>query len=356
LTDVASPVRSIDIARARFFHSDLHRGHAPTTEWGDSGLIPCAETPSRVDAIKHALVEAGARLEEAAPANRRSLQRIHSTGYLDYLEQATVDWKAAGLEPPVQVGGYAPRDVPVSAPKAIRGRAGYYSFGLGSPVLEGTWQAALGAAGCAVAATEAVLAGIPLAFGLCRPPGHHAARDYGGGYCYLNNAALAAELLGEHTSRRGGIAVVDLDYHHGNGTQDIFWSRQDVTYFSVHADPDFDYPYFTGRRFEQGSGPGLGMTINEPLPLGTGDGQWLDALDRGLESMIRPDYVVVSLGLDAAQGDERFEVTRYGFSAAGRRLADVAPLVVLLEGGYVVDDLGGNAMAFIAGALGTPSS
>jgi acetoin utilization deacetylase AcuC-like enzyme len=328
----------------------------PETEWGGSGLIPCAETPSRVEAIEQALVAAGARLEDAPPANKRTLQRIHSTGYIDYLENAAADWKAAGLELPAVAGTYPPRGVPVSVSTAIQGKAGYYAFGLGSPVLEGTWEAALGAAGCAVAATEAVQAGTPLAFGLCRPPGHHAGRDYGGGYCYFNNAALAAELLTERSSRRGGIAIVDLDYHHGNGSQDIFWARQDVTYFSIHADPDFDYPYFTGRRVEEGAGPGLGMTINEPLALGSGDRQWLDALDRGLESMISPDYVVVSLGLDAARGDERFDVTADGFSEAGHRLARIAPLIVLLEGGYVIDDLGPNAMAFLAGALGTGPS
>ena len=126
-----------------------------------------------------------------------------------------------------------------------------------------------------------------------------------------------------------------------------------MTYFSIHADPDHEYPYFTGRRFEEGAGPGRGLTINEPLPLGTGDAEWLAALDRGVDSMIRPDYVVVSLGLDAAAGDERFEVTRDGFAAAGRHLSTFAPLVVLLEGGYRIDDLGPNALAFLSGALGS---
>ncbi len=350
--EVGSPARPVTVARARFFRSESHLGHAPATEWSGSGLIPCAETPERVRAIETALRAAGARLEDVAPVPRRSLERIHSSRYLDYLENAASDWRAAGRELPTEAGNFAPRDVPVSEPKSILGRAGYFSFGLGSPILEGTWGAALGAAGCALAATEAVRDGAPLAFGLCRPPGHHAAEDYGGGYCYINNAALSADLLAQRASRRGGVAVVDLDYHHGNGTQAIFWARDDVTYFSIHADPDVEFPYFTGRTFERGAGPGLGMTINEPLPLGSGDQPWLGALDRGIASMIPPDYVVVSLGLDAAIGDEQFSVTRDGFYGAGARLAAVAPLVVLLEGGYVIDDLGPNAMAFLSGAFG----
>jgi acetoin utilization deacetylase AcuC-like enzyme len=347
-----SPERSATIARARFFRSGSHLGHAPATEWSGSGLIPCAETPERVSVIEAALEAAGARLEEVAPADRESLERIHSGRYLDYLETAAREWKASGRELPTESGNYAPRGVPVSEPTSILGRAGYFAFGLGSPILDGTWEAALGAAGCALAATEAVLAGARLAFGLCRPPGHHAATDYGGGYCYLNNAALAADVLARQASRKGGVAVVDLDYHHGNGTQEIFWARDDVTYFSIHADPDVEFPYFTGRAFEQGDGPGLGFTINEPLPLQSGDRPWLEALDRGLASMVPPDYLVVSLGLDAEMGDEQFEVSRDGFSAAGARLASVAPLVVLLEGGYLIDALGPNAMAFLAGALG----
>lgn len=347
-----SPARSATIARARYFRSGTHLGHAPATEWSGSGLIPCAETPERVSVIEAALDAAGARVEEAAPAARRSLERIHSTRYLDYLENAARDWRAAGRELPTESGNFPPRGVPVSEPKSILGRAGYFAFGLGSPILDGTWEASLGAAGCALAATEAVLDGAPLAFGLCRPPGHHAARDYGGGYCYLNNAALAADIVAERASRKGGVAVVDLDYHHGNGTQEIFWARNDVTYFSIHADPDDEFPYFTGRAFEQGEGAGLGFTINEPLPIRSGDRPWLEALDRGIAAMIPPDYVVVSLGLDAEMGDEQFQVSRDGFAAAGARVASVAPLVVLLEGGYLIDELGPNAMAFLTGALG----
>jgi len=350
LTSQSSPAAPLfGRSRARFFGSRSHELHAPTTEWGGSGLIVCAETPDRAKVIEAALETAGALFEEAAPATLPALERIHSADYLDYLAHAAQEWLDAGYTLPAASGSYAPRGVPVAPGKSILGRSGYYSFGLGSPVIEGTWEASLGAAGCAIDAANAVLDGADLAYGLCRPPGHHAGRDYGGGYCYINNAALAADLLASRTRSRGGVAIIDLDYHHGNGSQDLFWDRSDVTYVSIHADPDHDYPYFTGRKGERGAGDGEGLTLNYPLPLGSGDDEWVSALEDGLRSIPTPTYIVVSLGLDAEAGDERFQVTRSGFAEAGRRLRDVAPMVVLLEGGYLVSELGRNTTAFLAG-------
>ena len=343
-----------DPRRARLFTSQSHLLHSPETEWGRSGLIPCAETPARIEAIEKALRNHGWQLEESAPADRADLLSVHTEAYLEFLETAVQDWESAGYDLPVLAGTFSPRGVrPAGPPRSIQGKAGYYAFGLGSPILEGTWQAARGAAGVALDATRAVLDGADVALGLCRPPGHHAGTDYGGGYCYLNNAALGAEHIAGRTGRRGGVAIVDLDYHHGNGTQDIFWERDDVTYFSIHADPDFDYPYFTGRVEERGSGRGSGYTLNAPLPLGSGDGPWLTALDRGLAEIPPPETIVVSLGLDPLVGDERFAVTQQGFRAAGAKLAAAAPLVILIEGGYLVAELGNATVAFLEGALGS---
>ena len=332
------------------FASESHRRHAPATEWGGRDFIPCAETPARADAIEAAMIAAGATIQQVSPVDPDVLAAVHTIDYIKYLESAVRLWAQAGHGPRVLAGTYPPRGVPIDRPRTILGQAGWYGFGLGAPILDGTWEAARGAVACALRATAEVLDGAELAFGLCRPPGHHAGPDYGGGYCYLNNAALAADRLAAAIGRRGGVAIVDLDYHHGNGTQHLFWEREDVTYFSVHADPDDDYPYFTGRAGERGGGAGLGLTINEPLALGSGDATWLAAIRRGLDTMPAPAAIVVSLGLDAFDNDERFKVSTAGFEAAGELVGHVAPLVVLLEGGYRIDEIGRNVTAFLGGA------
>lgn len=339
--------------RVRFFGSRLHLGHAPMMEWSPAGFVPCVETPARIDAVEASFRARGWVVEDVGPAASAALLQVHSAAYLEFLEHAAADWSAAGFALPAVAVNYPHHTVsPSRPPRSIVGRMGYFAFNPGSPILEGTWEAARGAAGVALATADAVRDGADLAFGLCRPPGHHAGRDYGGGYCYLNNAALAADWLAARGGPGSHVAVVDLDYHHGNGTQDLLWERDDITYFSVHADPDFDFPYFTGRRDETGAGPGAGFTLNLPLPLGSDDAAWLDAITSGLRQLKHPDVIVVSLGLDTFIGDERFHVTRAGFREAGRILAAVAPLVVLLEGGYVVRELGNNAASFVEGALG----
>ena len=207
----------------------------------------------------------------------------------------------------------------------------------------------------AVSAADAVLAGEPVAYGLCRPPGHHAGRLTFGGYCYLNNAAIAAE----HLVRAGAgrVGILDLDYHHGNGTQQVFWERGDVPYASLHGDPDRAYPYFTGRADETGAGAGVGATFNQPLPAGIDDAAYLEALDRALVWLDgRHDgVVVVSLGIDTFELDPLcdFALTTPGYHEMGRRVAATgARLVVLQEGGYHLPDLGGNVRQWLRGARG----
>jgi acetoin utilization deacetylase AcuC-like enzyme len=207
----------------------------------------------------------------------------------------------------------------------------------------------------ALTTADLVLGGELAAYGLCRPPGHHAARSMYGGYCFFNNAAIAAEAIVGATGQR--VAILDLDYHHGNGSQQIFWRRGDVRYVSLHADPDYDYPYFLGRADETGEADGAGENLNLPLPPGTTDEAYLAALDRALEaiSVVPGSVVVVSLGFDTYRDDPigTFALTTAVYHEVGRRVAGIGRrLVILLEGGYHRPTLGENTRAWLRGADG----
>jgi acetoin utilization deacetylase AcuC-like enzyme len=200
-------------------------------------------------------------------------------------------------------------------------------------------------------AADMVLDGAPHAYALCRPPGHHAYADMAGGFCFLNNTAIAAQRLrGKHAR----VAVLDVDVHHGNGTQGIFFERDDVLTASIHADPSHYYPYFWGHAHEAGAGKGQGFNLNLPLPLGSPDGSWLDAGDKALTRIreFAPTALVVALGLDASESDplQGLKVTGAGFYAMAERIARLGlPTVLVQEGGYLSDDLGRNLVQFLAG-------
>jgi acetoin utilization deacetylase AcuC-like enzyme len=228
---------------------------------------------------------------------------------------------------------------------------GHYGFGIGSPVLSGTWEAAYWSAQCAINAAEIVRSGSSAAYAVCRPPGHHAAADLYGGFCYLNNAAIAAAYLNTR------VAILDIDYHHGNGTQEIFYANPEVLYCSLHADPEFEYPYFWGSASETGAGGALGANCNWPLPLGTGDSEYLSALDQAIETIARfsPRYLVVSVGLDIADQDPvgGFRITLAGMQEIGQRIAGLQlPTVLVQEGGYLLENLGENAIALTSAFAG----
>ncbi len=244
---------------------------------------------------------------------------------------------------------------PIPEPTAPGGRIGRWCFDTATALGAGTWVAARAAVDVALTAADAVLAGDPVAYGLCRPPGHHAGRDVFGGYCFLNNAAIAAEQLVR--AGAGRVGVLDLDYHHGNGTQAIFWERSDVPYASLHADPARAYPYFSGHAAETGGGAGAGATFNQPLPVATDDARYLAALDRALDWLAgRHDgVIVVSLGIDTYGLDPicDFALTTAAYAEAGRRVAATgARLVVLQEGGYHLPHLGENVRRWLRGAAG----
>jgi acetoin utilization deacetylase AcuC-like enzyme len=219
------------------------------------------------------------------------------------------------------------------------------------PIGPDSWDSIRWSANAAASAAQFVADGGPCAYALCRPPGHHAFADLAGGFCYVNNSAVAAALLRRRHER---VAIVDVDLHHGNGTQGIFYRRADVFTLSVHADPIRFYPFFWGHADERGEGPGLGCNRNLPLPRGTRDDAFLDALDSGLESVraFAPGALVVSLGLDAFEGDPfgGLAVSTEGFARIAERLARLAlPTVIVQEGGYLCDALGDNLASFLAG-------
>jgi acetoin utilization deacetylase AcuC-like enzyme len=237
------------------------------------------------------------------------------------------------------------------------GRAGWWGLDTANPLVAGTAGAAHAAADVALTAADLVLGGDQAAYGLCRPPGHHAGRSMAGGYCFFNNAAIAAEAIVQATGQR--VAILDVDYHHGNGTQQIFWRRGDVLYVSLHADPERQYPFFLGRADETGEGEGSGANLNVPLPAGTDDAAYLAALDRGLDAIAATpgDVIVVSLGFDTYGQDPigDFGLTTAVYHECGRRTAALGRrLVILQEGGYYRPALGANARAWLRGAEGRP--
>jgi acetoin utilization deacetylase AcuC-like enzyme len=229
---------------------------------------------------------------------------------------------------------------------------GYYCFDPGTPIVEGTWEAAVAAAECALTAAAWVAEGARSAYALCRPPGHHAGRATYGGYCYLNNAAVAAQHLRDHGTER--VAVLDVDAHHGNGTQEIFWERSDVLYVSIHGTPETEYPYFLGYEDECGEREGEGFTRNFPVAHDTAWAEYRGVLESALDVVdgFSPGALVVSLGVDTFEGDpiSPIALAREHFPLIGARLAALrCPTVFVQEGGYAVDEIGANVVGVLEG-------
>ncbi len=346
--------------------SDRHRLHDPERELEGSRFQPPFESPHRAEVIRAAL-EADARFEVVEPAEwgEAPIEAVHDPGLVRFLSSAWEEYQRAhgpmhDVVPDVFAmsglrEGMGHRSV---EPLPVGARLGWWCYETTTPLTEGTYLAARGAVDVALTATSRVLAGELLAYGLCRPPGHHAARALYGGYCFFNNAGVAAHHAASTTGTR--VAVLDVDYHHGNGTQQLFYERDDVAFVSLHGDPARAYPYHTGFADECGSGRGRGSTCNIPLAAGTGDDDYLRALDVALAAVdaFDPSLVVVSLGVDTYAGDPICDlaVTTDGFARCGAAVAALGrPLVVLQEGGYADAALGANVTAWLTGAGGSPA-
>ena len=345
----------------RVIFSPRHRLHDPAFEVTGGERIPAYEVVGRVEAIRRAL-EADPEFSFVSPRSYgiEPVRAVHDDGWIGYLERAWPTWRAGGtgtaaivpdafLHPALRAGmGDA------VAPTSPCGQAGFYCFDTATPIVPGTYEATRTACDIALTAAEDVLEGERIVYALTRPPGHHAARAMFGGYCYFNQAAVAVEWLARRTG--ASVAVLDLDFHHGNGTQQIFYDRSDVLYTSLHADPLQTFPYFAGHAAEIGAGAGTGSTFNQPLPAGTTDEAYLAAVDRALEVIgtFAPGVVVVSLGFDTYGQDPigSFALTTPVYHEIGRRAASLGvPLVVIQEGGYDVSTIGRNAREWLRGAV-----
>jgi acetoin utilization deacetylase AcuC-like enzyme len=310
-----------------------------------------AEQPERATRLLAAAKDAGHDIATPKSFGLAPVQAVHTPEYIDFLQVAAREWaKLPGAGPEV-VPNVHPARYPATYPTGLVGRAGWHQADTGCPIGPGTWEAALAATETAVTAAEMVAAGAREAYALCRPPGHHAYADMAGGFCFLNNTAIAAQQLRRHHAR---VAVLDVDVHHGNGTQGIFFERDDVLTVSIHADPGSYYPYFWGHAHETGTGKGQGFNLNFPLPLGSADAPWLEAGDKALARLreFAPTALVVALGLDASESDplQGLKVTGAGFHAMAARIASLGlPTVLVQEGGYLSDDLGRNLVQFLAG-------
>ncbi|BDG10754.1 histone deacetylase family protein [Anaeromyxobacter paludicola] len=337
----------------RVVHSPLHARHQGGKELHRGELVPCFESPARAELILEAVRRAGFEVSEPRALSAQELLGVHDAGFVDFLRTAHAEWRAAGKEGFMIPSAFPARGLRQDrVPAGLNGRMGFYCFDPGTPIVEGTWDAALAAAGCAVTAAELVAEGAPSAYALCRPPGHHAGHAVYGGYCFLNNAALAAQRLRELGLAR--VAVLDVDAHHGNGTQEIFWERADVLYVSLHGTPETDYPYFLGWADERGAGAGEGFTRNLPLPRDARWPEYAAALEEALEAVGRfgAGALVVSLGVDTFAGDPISPIALGAehFPLLGARLASLRlPTVIVQEGGYAVADIGGNVLGVLNG-------
>lgn len=336
----------------KIFYSETHRRHEPPFEVFDGGLrVPYLENPDRMDKILTALHTVDwADIHTPTDFGLDPILAVHDKEYLDFLASAWTEWLATAPQDSSTLlpATFALRRHP-HKPKSLLGRAGYYMMDLSACIVEGTYQASLASANCALSAAESVVNGQRSAFALCRPPGHHAGKDYAGGYCFINNAAVAANLL----SQKGSVAVLDVDYHCGNGTQDIFYDRADVLTISIHADPDYEYPSYIGFADERGEGRGLGYHHNFPLPAGTDDTAYLETLGQALQKIreFKPAYLVVSAGMDIYADDPlgRIKVTTEGIGEIAKSIADLElPTVIIMEGGYANAALGKNILAFLS--------
>ncbi len=338
------------------FFSEDHRLHFPQAELCGGQFVTPFERPSRVEYILRELAARGFPAPlPPPPPDTAPVRAVHDAGFLQFLETAWHDWVAEGFAGEIIAASFPARRMQQARPpRNIDGRVGHYALASETAMTAGTWAAALSSVASAQAAQRHVAGGARAAFALCRPPGHHAARDMYGGYCFLNNAAIAAQMFRDGGAAR--VAVLDIDFHHGNGTQDIFWKRGDVFFASLHGDPMDAFPFFLGHADETGAGEGEDATANYPMPR-----HRPRPVERGARPCPGPiagfgaEALVVSLGVDAFQDDpiSFFKLTSANFTETGARIARAGlPTLFCLEGGYAIEAVGLNTVNVLAGFEG----
>ena len=332
--------------------ADEQLNHYPEHFLVNGVLQPNPEKPERVDYLKNALIKENHSIERPLDYGMDHIRAIHDARYLTFFENAYLRW--------TRIDGAAkqitPNVHPISRtdnyPKSVVAQAGFHMTDTSAPISADTWNSALWSAWTAIHASEMILSGTQHAYALCRPPGHHASADMAGGFCYLNNTAIATHNL---LKKYPKIAILDVDVHHGNGTQSIFYNRRDVLTLSIHADPARFYPFFWGHENEIGEGNGMGYNVNYPLPRGSGDDLFLEKVEQALDEIedFDADMLVIALGLDAFEGDPfaGLAITTEGYNkiASAIKARTSTPILMVQEGGYICDELGDNLVSFLEG-------
>ena len=333
--------------------SEDHHLHFGKYELIDGKFVTPFECPQRMDLVMARLEEA--KLGEVMPPRDFGLDpigRVHSADFIDFLQTVHGQWSKAHGDTDALPNCWPSRTMRQIIPQGLYGKLCYYSFDAGTPITSGTWKAVVSAANVALTGAELVNKGQKAVFSICRPPGHHASADLYGGYCFFNNAAIAAQFFLDAGAQR--VAILDVDYHHGNGTQAIFYDRSDVMYLSLHADPAQEYPYFLGYADETGAKEGQGCNHNFPMPWGTQWPAYRESLEKavGFIRNYSADVLVISLGVDTFEKDpiSKFLLKSDHFSEIGGTIARLdLPTLFVMEGGYAVEDIGVNVMNVLRG-------
>jgi acetoin utilization deacetylase AcuC-like enzyme len=336
------------------FLSEDHRLHFSQAELSGGEFVTPYERPSRVEYVLHRLKDRGfPGVTDPGAVDMGPVRRLLAPGFLSFLETAWDEWKAEGYGGEVITTAMPTRHQRLTqVPRCIDGRVGYYCHASETAITDGTWAAALSSMASAQAGQRAVAGGARVAFTLCRPPGHHATADQFGGHCFLNNAAVVADIFVADGAKR--VAILDIDFHHGNGTQQIFYGRGDVLFASLHGNPMDMYPYYAGFADETGTGAGEGTSLNYPMPPNTPYGPWAEALDHAI-ARIRAwgaDALVVSLGVDAYKDDpiSFFKLDSPDFTDCGQHIGRMGlPTVFCMEGGYAIEQVGVNTVNVLEG-------
>ncbi len=337
----------------KIVYTDIHKKHH-SMELVDGALQPSFEMPSRAEYVKERAEEIG--LGEFIPPKEfplELLERVHTKEYIKFISTAYEKWIDLGNK-----GDAFPFVWPVHGmrrikPESFIGQLGYFNHSMDCGISNGTWEAVKWSAFASLTGQELISKGEEQSvFSLCRPPGHHAHADLYGGYCYVNNAALSAESFIQDGHKK--VVLLDVDYHHGNGSQSIFYDRDDVLFVSLHADPATEYPHFLGYADETGEGKGEGFNINYPMPFGTTYPEYEKSLLAGCEKIkaFNPDILVVSLGVDTYKDDpiSKFKLDSPDFVTIGQHISKLGlPTHFVMEGGYAVEQIGINAINVLTG-------
>lgn len=333
------------------FFAEEQRRHDPKAFLSSGAPQPNPEQPERAARLLDGARAAGLTVVRPADAGLGPIAAVHTPEYVEFLANIFPRWRRIADASEEVIPNIHPLARDGRYPASAAGQAGYHMADTACPIGEHTWESVRWSASTAVAAADDVMAGAAASYALCRPPGHHAFADVAGGFCFVNNSAVAAHRLRQVHDR---VAILDVDLHHGNGTQGIFYARPDVLTVSIHADPVRFYPFFWGHADERGEGAGLGYNLNLPLERKSGDGPFMEALEAGLRRIraFAPTALVVALGLDASEHDPfgGLSVTTPGFARIAEAVAGLRlPTVIVQEGGYLCDALGGNLTAFLDG-------